>query len=495
MNLKALKNNRTLKNFSVLTLSNLMVQALSIFSSIKLARQLEPEGYGMFNYILTVSGMLVVIAAFGLRLVIIRTIARDKSLTKMMFKFGLIIRFGFSLIAFIVGIIYINYFAITKLDPVLFGLVIVHILLTMCWDTIESVAFGNQRMEASGIIKLIATSIWVASLYIIPDEYFTATFLFFIFVSNFALKDIFYYLWVRKTIIKKLPEHKIDEKINAKALIGQSKYFFLLAVFTAIQNQFSLLFLDFNSTIEQIGIFNLGHRILSPLQMSLRMALNAVFPKFSALALKDRDRFYANTKKMVVIILILGCVLSLIFTIFSKNIIWLLYGEKYIDSATVITIQCWYNVLYGVFCVIGTVLSSSDQQKKLSFFSFLSTIVAVPCYLIGSKYGAWGLSLGFLSAGVINMIYHWIFLMKLSEKRITMSFTIKVFAFLLSSMFVAYIFPQELDIWIKLGIVFGVGGTLGLLYKSGLLKNQLKYFSIRDMKKVSKNDISCQNNG
>lgn len=494
MKLKVLKNNKTLKNFSVLTVSNLMVQALSIFSSIKLARQLEPEGYGLFNYFLTISGMLVVFAAFGLRLVIIRTIARDKSVTLMMLKYGILIRMGFSVLAVIGGFFYSFYFAHTKLETIVFSLVIVHVLLTMAWDTIESVAFGNERMEASGIIKLIATTIWVGSLYVIPNEYFTATFLFFIFVANFALKDLIYFWWVRKTILKKLPENRVDEKINTKALLHQSKYFFLLAIFTAVQNQFSLLFLDFNSTIEQIGIFNLGHRILSPLQMVLRMALNAVFPKFSALAHSNKDRFYENTKKMVLIILLIGVSLSLVFTIFSKDIIALLYGQKYIDSATVITIQCWYNVLYGVFCVIGTVLSSTDQQKKLSFFSFLSTIVSVPCYLIGSKYGAWGLSLGFLSAGMINMIYHWIFLMKISEKRITMFFTFKVFTFLFASMFVAYIFPQELNFWIKLSIVIGTGGTLGLLYKSGLLNNQLKYFRIKDKNKVSAEDLSCQNN-
>ena len=99
-------HNRIFKNFSILASVNLIIQVLSILSSIRLARQLEPSGYGLFNLIVIQASVFGIIAAFGLRIVLIRHIARNSKDALKLFKLSNHIRAIATIIAIIIAISY-----------------------------------------------------------------------------------------------------------------------------------------------------------------------------------------------------------------------------------------------------------------------------------------------------------------------------------------------------------------------------------------------------
>src|SRR5665647_3387940 len=105
--IRALLSNKIIKNFSVLTGTNILIQFLTILSSIRIARLLQPKGYGFYNLMMVQAGIFSIIAAYGLKLVIIRYVARNKSDSKYVFHISNQIRLVTTLFA-VLGLLAFN---------------------------------------------------------------------------------------------------------------------------------------------------------------------------------------------------------------------------------------------------------------------------------------------------------------------------------------------------------------------------------------------------
>lgn len=409
-------------NFSILTTCNLLVQLISIISSIRVARLLEPSGYGVFNLFFVHVTLFSIVGLFGLRLVLIKSIARNESLSGKLFKHSLEIRLFTTLIAIGICFFYNLLFSKANYSQIVFVLLIFQILITVFFDSVDAISYGHQVMKTSAYLNLIFVVFWVISIYILPVQFFTIQSLLVIQTFYLLIKTIIYYLIIRTSnfLIVVFDENEV----NHKWMIQQGAPFFILAIFTAITNQIPVLMLELNSSMDQLGIFNLGYRILMPLQLVINTSFTALFPNLAAIALKDKEQFYRNVKKAIILITVIGSLGCISFCVFSNDVVRLLYGKKYADSAIMIAIQCWYTLLFGIFSLIGTVLSSTDKQHLLSRLSIAYAVFSVPCFWYGTKYGAIGLSYAFLAGSLINMTYHWHFFRKIMDGRLTLKFSI-----------------------------------------------------------------------
>jgi PST family polysaccharide transporter len=415
-----------------------------------LARQLQPEGYGIFNLISLQASIFSIIACYGLRLVVIRHIARNKGDARRAFVISSQIRLVTTTVALILVFLYNMAYGQQSLTGALVVGVMFLILFQTFWDTTESIFFGFEKMQTSGIINLIFTFVWIAEIYIIPNGYFNVETLTFAYLINQGLKSLLYYFWMRRSIFKKMPYTTSTNYLEHVDFIKQSNFFFVLAIFSSIQNQMPILLLQFNSTVDQIGLFNLGNRILSPLQMMLNLLLASLFPMLSRLAIDNKPLFAIRVKSLMNIIIFSGILGSVLFALFSNDIVYLLYGDAYKTSAKVILIQCWFTVLFAIFCTIGSVLSALDKQKLLSQFSIIYATTAFPIFLIGAKYGAIGLAWAFVIAAFINMTYHWVIFRNLLDKNISIFYSLMLFFTIGILCLYTGIYMVEISLYIRL---------------------------------------------
>jgi len=70
------RESRFLRNWSLLVVANVLGQVLGMLATIRIARELAPEGYGYYNIVLTVGSIGTVLAALGMRNVVTRECAR-----------------------------------------------------------------------------------------------------------------------------------------------------------------------------------------------------------------------------------------------------------------------------------------------------------------------------------------------------------------------------------------------------------------------------------
>jgi len=459
-----------IKNFSVLTGTNIAIQFLSIMSSIRLARLLQPAGYGLFNLMMIQAGLFSIIAVFGLGVVIIRNVARNKSDSKYLFNVSNQIRLVTTLLAVASLLIYNIFINKTSIGPLFLFLLSIYIIFQSLWDSIQCIAFGNERMEATGYINLLFTGLWVIGVYVIPKLSFNIENLLTIYVILQIIKTISYYYWLNKKIFRKDHPATSNPDINFKSIILQSNYYFVLAIFTAFQNQVPVLLLDHNSTLEQVGIFNLGYRILLPLQMVMGVALTALFPSFSRLASANKELFATRVRNLLNLVLLIGVWGCLCFTLFSKEVVIILYGKAYIESVQVILIQCWYTLLYSIFCTVGTVLSAFDKQRALVIITIVCSFIALPFYLIGTRYGAIGLAYAFVVSGFVNLTIPWRELKKSLNPYLDYSYSLKFILILFATAGLSILFPIEFSFWIKLALGLLITICVGYYIRIKVLK-------------------------
>ena len=466
---KNILSNRIFKNFSILTGTNIIIQLISIISSIRLTRLLQPEGYGLYNLMMVEVGIFSIIAVYGLRLVIIRYIARNKSDSKYVFNISNQIRLVTTLIAIFCLITYNVFINDIHFTPYLLFTLSACIVFQSSWDSIESIAFGNEKMEASGYINLLYTSLWVIAIYVIPKVNFNIEVLFSIFIVIQFFKSISYYYWLKWKIFRKGHNTKIHTDINHFFFVRQSNYYFILAIFSTVQTQVPVLLLNQNSTLDQIGIFNLGFRILSPLSMVLSMALTSIYPSLSRLAFENKKLFTKRIKSLINLLVIFGIWACFCFTLYSREVVLLLYGEAYLGSVKVILIQCWFTLLFGIFSTIGTVLSSFDKQRTVAILSAIYGILGIPFFYIGSKYGAIGLAWSFIIAAYIHMTYHWIVFKKLLSPYLTLGYSFKLFSVIIIATISSLIIPLEYSLFIKILIGILISLLAGYYIKHKVL--------------------------
>ena len=459
---RILKENTFFKNFSVLTVSSVLTQFLGMIIGIKIARVLSPYNFGVYNLLQLHVTIFSVVATLGISRIIIRNIARDKINISGLLKNSLVLRLIGTVFA--VSIFAVYYYFFNSYDIFLFGLVISSVMMTVGFDHFNSLAFGLEKMEFSGFVNLASTICWLIAIFLIPDKQLNLNLVFLLFALFNIVKVLLFLFVIRtRTPYKASFSNAHNSPDTALSLGKESLPFYYLDLFSLLSMQIPILFLEYRSGTEQIGYFNIASKVLLPISIIVNTALSAVFPILARLYERDFDRFIDIFKTMCIAISLIGIAGAFGATLFRKEIVVLLYGEKYISSSLVLSYQCWYIAVFSVVCLFGTVLGAINRQKQLGYLSFVCTLIGVPLLWYGSQFGAQYLSAAFIVSTGINLILHFFVVNKYAKQKISLVFYVKIFALLVVGYFVSMQIPEEFDLKIKI-VLFLVGSLLAVLF-------------------------------
>jgi len=459
------------KSFSSLTLFTGLSQLLGMFATIRIARLFAPDIYGQYGVIIATVSIFQVIAALGLRQIVIRTIARDKSNSRVVYYSSLIGRLFGVIVSSIVLLIYqfLHNRNISTIDL----LMIASLFSLNFWESLENLAFGNQKMESSGYINFAFNIIWVTCIYIFPRSYFTLELIFLTQIIFQFCKDIFYYAYSRRYNFLQGPLEKKDVMPELRVLIKDSSSYYLMYLLSLLTSQLPILLLNANSSSTEVGFFNVSNKLLSPLSIVISTALVTLFPHFSKLYVSNKGGFYKQLKNAFILFTIIGIFGAFTVTLFRGEVVNLLFGLAYAKSSMVMSYQCWFLVINtGLLSLISNLLGAMDKQRTLSKITIIGSLISVPILWYGSRFGAENLSLAYLIFSLLQFSYCWFFLVKFSDRRIHISFFVKILIALLLFMVLALLLPDSLSVIIRL-ILF--------LVISGLLVVSIKKFQVLSM--------------
>lgn len=427
------------RNWSLLFVSNIACRLLGILATAKVARALEPEGYGLFYLIQTIATLGTIIAGFGIRRILIRECARHPGTSSGLFSSGLVINF-LLLLPVGIGIVIYCYTNMQELSLFFSAIAIGIVAGRLIWELMESVAFGNERMEFSAGIDFFGAVIWVTFVWFIPNSLLSPLSVSLAFMVLQGLKTLIYALFgYRAGLIK---YHM--QLSNYNYLLRESFPFYWLALLTAASFQLPIFFLATRADLSEVGLFNAGYRLINPMQMLLTTLMLALYPGLSRAGVNNIDHFKIVVKHALTGLVLFGTILAVSVSMFRREIILIIFGELYLSAADTLAFQCWHVLFMAVFGLIGMSLAAKDKQSMSAILSTFYALIAVPILWFGAASGAKGLAMAMLLSAVINMSYHWIIFQKCFPAPYPLSFSLYLFITIATGMFIAWGVPAEL---------------------------------------------------
>jgi O-antigen/teichoic acid export membrane protein len=371
--------------FSVQFIDTIFTLALSIF----IARLLGDIDFGKYSFAIAFPTIFILFLDLGYETLIVRDVARDKSLAYEYLNKLLTFRILLTpLIIFLIiaTITIAGYPESTKNVVYLFSIFLileaisnVFIVTFRAFEKMEYEAIiriGNSILRSSiallvlflgygliaiGIIYVVSGFIEVLSSLVVCRKKFV------------KIKWIIDFSFIKKSIKIALP-------------IG------MLSIFGYIYVRIDTVMLSLMKGDAVVGWYNAAYNLILGFRAIPQIVMFALLPLLSYSYLSSKESLQNSYEKSFKYLLILGLPISIGIFMLSKDFILLFYGEQYINSIDALRILTWDVVLKFLYICAGFILISSDKQNKMAiiviFSAFLNIILnlfLIPSYsYIGS---------------------------------------------------------------------------------------------------------------
>lgn len=363
------------------------------------ARLLSLEHFGKFSFALSLSLIAIVLADLGINTLLVREIARNKSLASKYFINAFLTKIVLSIITYLIilgALEILNYPTDTR--QIVYIIWLFTIISTFT-ELFYSIFRAFEMMFYDAFLKILRmVLLTTASLYVLFKGYgvfaFSYTFVFvesivvlialFIALSKFIkLKIVIDFKFIRNMLKKAVP--------FGFAFVFGSIYFFIGSVMLSKIKGDS-----------EVAVYGVAYNIALAILFIPTVYTNAVYPVLSryykakekGLSSESKEKLKILYERSFKYLYIIGLPISGGLYFLSDKIIFFLYGKAYSGSIIALQIISWYLVIKFINFLLGIVLSSIDQQDKRMFgqgatagFNVLLNLLLIP--KIGYVGAAW----------------------------------------------------------------------------------------------------------
>jgi O-antigen/teichoic acid export membrane protein len=412
---------RIAKNTGLLVISQVISYLLGFIYIMYTARHLKKEGFGVLSFALAFTQIFGVLIDLGLGPLIVREVARDKSLaSKYLANIG-VMKLVLAVITFILVGLVINllgYPLQTVRVVYLIALSVIFIALTRMlysiFQAFEKMVYQslgqilNGVLMLTGIIYAIGSDFSVVGFALI---YSAASFIVFgyslvilrwkfagpIFSSSANLLEIDRSFW-KQSLIEAWP--------MAAAAVWLILYFRIDTVMLSLMKGDAA-----------VGLYGAAYRVSEVSTIVPAMFVASVFPVMSRYHKDSRDLFVNAYGKAVKFMLYIALPMAMTVTLLARPIVNLIFKEEYLASTVALQILIWSAAFSYVGIVLGTVLLTADKQMlRLKLLAVVLVLSVVLNLIMIPKYSYKGASIATVITRVAGLVLNILFLNRCGYK-------------------------------------------------------------------------------
>jgi len=384
---------RIFTNTILLILSSVISLGISLVTTSLIARSIGPELYGKYTFGLTYVLLFSVLANFGLESLFIREAARDReNISKMIFD---ILHLKVLLAVFTIGAIVVS---INLLKYPSSTINIVYILCIGLFFQIlsNSVLAVYRSLEKMGLVACFGLAFRVISAFVIIGSIYFKVGLVGI-VSAFSIGNAAVFIG---SILLFYRDFKLMTlKVNPTkwvALARRGVPFYVSALLTMVYFKINVVMLSKMRGELEVGLYMAAATLVESLFFIPEAFNTSIFPAFSriyGISFDALRRTYEKTVKYIILVTAAVCLGTLML---GKEIILLIYGEKFLSSVSTLSILVFFWAFYFFSYTMSMLLFSIKKEKLqmqvMGFACILNVVlnlVFIPTYgFIGCAYAA-----------------------------------------------------------------------------------------------------------
>lgn len=344
---------------------------ISFVISVITTRYLGPSNFGIINYIQSFVSFFTAIVGLGLNGVIIYELINNKNQDGKVLGTAITMRFIAGLISMF-SLILIIMTTDSQNDVIIKVAILQSIQLPfLCIDTIQYWFQFQLQSKYPVIVQTLAyiiTSIY--KVYILMSNKSIEWFAFSL-TLDIILVGLFYLIVYQKY---KHNSFGISKSI-CKRLIKSSFPFILASIMTVVYGQMDKVMIrTILDNDALVGLYSVALTICTLISFIPNAIIETARPVVMEAKKNDKEIYQLRFKQMVAMVFWLCFLYSIFVMLFSKYILFILYGTEYLAANTCLKIAVWYTS----FAFIGSAKSiwfiCERKNKYVFLFSFFGVI-------------------------------------------------------------------------------------------------------------------------
>jgi O-antigen/teichoic acid export membrane protein len=376
----------------------LLAKGMGLVLAVLIARFLGPEAMGLFALLFSIALLVEFIAPLGLQDVLIRDVSAHPAARIALWKHSAKLAAAASLVpaaAFLIA----AYFYRDQ-ESVRNSLVTLAVGMPF-----SAMALVGQAV-LQGLEKVLYL-IWatfltrVASLVALFLMLYEGAGVEAAFISRVLFQASSAALFIYAIFRDRPPE---GDAVHASIGMARALPFAVNRVLTELTTRAPLLLLPILFTLKQIGLFDAADRIRFTLGIMVAVATTAIMPAFSrsfAGVANDRVPLVSFSVKYVCVAISLA---AIVISIFADVIVAVLYGARFAQSALLLQVLVWTQVLVATDTVLKQAMIASRKEyavvtRALAGLACLAVLVIA----LGHRFGLIGAAAAVLTASAATL--------------------------------------------------------------------------------------------
>lgn len=393
-----IKKSRLVHNASWIIVCRVVQMGLSFLVSILTARYLGPSNFGVINYCHAFFAIFSSICTLGLENIVVKELVHDPNCQGETMGTIILLETGCSILCVISMTFLIG--ALNKFDSV-YILVSFLYSLNLLFKGAETINYWYQyklMSKYSSVVSIIAYLIVTAyKIFLLVTGKGIEWFALANAVDGFAVSIMLIILF-RKHFQGKLS----FSFLRAKQLLYRSYHFIISGIMVIIYLQTDKIMLKHMLDEATVGCYSVATTICTTWIFILTAIIDSCRPVLFEKYAKDKEDFYKKLQVLYTVIIYLCFIVAVLFLLFGKFAINLLYGEEYLQSAVFINIISWgtaFSYVGNARNIYSLSVGAEKYEKHMALIGMVMNIVLN--YILISLIGAVGAAI----ATVITQIF------------------------------------------------------------------------------------------
>jgi O-antigen/teichoic acid export membrane protein len=381
---------RLLGNVAVLGAGEFVAQLANFLFVIIIARAFGPELLGHYSLSMAVTAIVVVFVSFGTIQLHVRNIGRNADDGGQLLRTLFPVQVGLAIVAWIA---IVSAGVLSQLGATEVGLLAAiagYQILVRMTGILLTEPKGRQQMNPVAVVHagtpiliLCVASIllWMnsgplAALWVMP----VCAFIFAIYAARTAIRL----------------GGPLRSRWDAGAFVGglkQARPYFAVMLLTSAYERLGVIILGIFASRVVVGEFAAGERIVAALGVLISVVTTAALPALSSLAANDKSRLIQVANRLIRVAWLVSLPVASVISLFSAEIIHLVFGEAYAGSSIVLAIASILLVIRAIRAVLAPMAMATGRPGDLA----LARAAALVALVFGAPflitwYGAKGLA-------------------------------------------------------------------------------------------------------
>lgn len=395
---------KVLKNISWLVIDKVIKLAIGLFVGVWVARYLGPQNFGSLNYAIAFIGIFGSISTLGLNNIVIKDLVENPNNSNNILGSAFVLQLIGSIVTiFMVNLVTIYFDAENQKVQ----LIVAIISCTLFFQTTSVIKYYFESKISSKYTVLIENIAFImmalTRVILIKKNASVYAFAWVIAAEAFIISIGLIVIYFYKDNQYKKWRFKINE---CKNLLNNSWPMLLSGMAIMLYMRIDQIMLGKMLGDSEVGIFSAALRLSEVWYMIPMIILPSLYPILIDNKKNNEVKYNSLVQLTLDFMVGIALLIAVVITVFSDDLIVLIYGDNYKSAAPVLAVHIWASIFVFIG-VAGSYWYLTENLQKLSFYrTILGAIINIVLnYILIPTYGVLGSAIATVTAQAFSSYF------------------------------------------------------------------------------------------